>query len=375
MQSTDQKKQAKSLHKVVVLGTGKIGKLVINLLANSGKYEVLAVDKSLEISSKAIQSSNHEVLSSCSAASADFSDKNSLETVLAGQHYVVSCAPYYFNTLIAEVAKKNGVNYLDLTEDVATTKSIKKLSEGSKQAFIPQCGLAPGFITIVAAGLAKEFTQVESVKMRVGALPKYPHNALKYNLTWSTEGLINEYGNPCECIDNGKLILVPPLEGLETLSLDGTEYEAFNTSGGLGTLAETWAGKVQHLDYKSIRYPGHRSIVSLLMNDLKLNHDRETLKRIFETALPYTQQDVVLIFVTVTGTKEGKYFQKTYAKKIYDAEINGQHWGAIQITTAAGICAVLSLHAEGKISQSGFLKQEDIDFNLFLQNEFGRLYQ
>ena len=75
--------------------------------------------------------------------------------------------------------------------------------------------------------------------MRVGALPQFPTNALNYNLTWSTDGLINEYCNPCEAIHEGKLIEVLPLEGIEQFSLDGITYEAFNTSGGLGTLCET----------------------------------------------------------------------------------------------------------------------------------------
>ncbi|MFX9180922.1 saccharopine dehydrogenase C-terminal domain-containing protein, partial [Acinetobacter baumannii] len=96
-----------------------------------------------------------------------------------------------------------------------------------------------------------------------GALPLYPTNGLKYNLTWSTDGLINEYCNPCEAIVDGQMREVLPLEGLEHFSLDGLDYEAFNTSGGLGTLCETLEGRVDSLDYKTVRYPGHREIVKL----------------------------------------------------------------------------------------------------------------
>ena len=120
--------------------------------------------------------------------------------------------------------------------------------------------------------------------MRVGALPQFPTNELKYNLTWSTDGLINEYCNPCEAIHDGKSIDVLPLEGLEHFSLDGVDYEAFNTSGGLGTLCETLEGQVRELNYKTVRYPGHRDLMAFLMNELRLSERRELLKDILENA-------------------------------------------------------------------------------------------
>ena len=100
--------------------------------------------------------------------------------------------------------------------------------------------------------------------MRVGALPQFPTNALRYNLTWSTDGLINEYCNFCEVIHDGRRLEVLPLEGLEHFSLDGVRYEAFNTSGGLGTLCETLAGRVRTLNYKTVRYNGHRELMQFL---------------------------------------------------------------------------------------------------------------
>ena len=136
--------------------------------------------------------------------------------------------------------------------------------------------------------------------MRVGALPTNISNALQYSLTWSTDGLINEYGNPCDAIENGKAVRLLPLEGLEEIKIDGLTYEAFNTSGGIGSLADTYHGKVKHFSYKTIRYPGHCEKIKFLMNDLKLNDDRDTLKRIFEHAIPKTFQDVVLVYVSVT---------------------------------------------------------------------------
>src|SRR6185503_2426470 len=188
---------------------------------------------------------------------------------------------------------------------------------GATHAFMPQCGLAPGFISVVTHDLMTHFETLDHVKMRVGALPLHPNNALKYSLTWSTDGLINEYGNPCEALVDGRAVEVAPLEGLEEIEIDGMIYEAFNTSGGLGSLAETYGSRAQTMDYKTIRYPGHCGQMRLLMNDLKLNHDRGTLKRVLENAVPQTLQDVVIVYVAVAGQQDGQLREENYVNKIY----------------------------------------------------------
>src|SRR6202012_626453 len=146
-----------------------------------------------------------------------------------------------------------------------------------------------------AQDLARHFDRLDSVRLRVGALPLYPSNALNYNLTWSTDGVINEYLQPCEAIVDGVLREVPALEELEEFSLDGVRYEAFNTSGGLGTLCETLRGKVRSLNYRTVRYPGHCAIMMALLNDLRLRDRRDVLKDILENSLPATLQDVVVV--------------------------------------------------------------------------------
>ena len=168
--------------------------------------------------------------------------------MLAGKFAVLSAAPFHLTTRIAEAAAASGVHYLDLTEDVASTRRVKELGDAADAAFIPQCGLAPGFISIVASDLARHFDTLDSVRMRVGALPQYPSNALNYNLTWSTDGVINEYCEPCEAIVDGELVEVPALEEREEFSLDGVTYEAFNTSGGLGTLVRDAEGQGAHAE-------------------------------------------------------------------------------------------------------------------------------
>ena len=287
---------------------------------------------------------------------------------------VISSLPYYCNVAVAEAARRAGIHYFDLTEDVEVTRAVRRISAGAAQAFVPQCGLAPGFISIAANELIGHFDELRTVKLRVGALPQHPNNVLKYSLTWSTEGLINEYGNPCEAIVDGRRIEAAPLEGLEEIEIDGTLYEAFNTSGGLGSLAETYGARVQSMDYKTMRYPGHCEQMRLLMNDLKLNHDRGTLKRILENAVPQTLQDVVVIYVAVTGKQDGDLREENYVNKVYPQMIAGRLWSAIQVTTAAGMSAVVDLVLNSGGRHAGFVRQEDFRLLDVLQNRFGRHY-
>ncbi|MDY6945187.1 MAG: saccharopine dehydrogenase family protein [Pseudomonadota bacterium] len=351
---------------IVVAGAGKIGVTIADMLAASGDYRVTLADRAVE----RFTGSNPAIETS----SVDVTDPRALSKLLEGSLAVLSAVPFNLTGGIAVAARDAGAHYLDLTEDVATTRKVKRLAEGAQTAFIPQCGLAPGFITIAAYDLIRRFDSLHDVRMRVGALPKFPSNALNYNLTWSTEGLINEYCEPCEAIVNGERREVPPMEELEEFSLDGVTYEAFNTSGGLGSLCETLNGKVRNLNYRTIRYPGHAAIMKALLNDLRLRDRRDVLKDILENALPATLQDVVIVFVTVSGMRNGQLVQDTYANKIYSAQIGGVMRSAIQITTAAGITGVLDLLATGKIADRGFIRQEDIELSAFLANRFGRAY-
>jgi saccharopine dehydrogenase-like NADP-dependent oxidoreductase len=356
------------MRKVAVVGAGKIGSTVVDLLVGSGAYEVLVIDQSDE----ALKALQPRIGVQTAAMAID--DVDALAQALKGRFAVVNCAPYHLTITVARAAAAAGAHYLDLTEDVASSRVTRELAQTSGAAFIPQCGLAPGFITIAAWDLCKHFDELHDVRLRVGALPRYPSNALNYNLTWSTDGVINEYCEPCEAVVNGKLREVPALEECEEFALDGVTYEAFNTSGGLGTLCTTLDGKVRNLNYKTIRYPGHAAIMKALLNDLNLRNRRDVLKDILENSVPATLQDVVIVFVTVSGMKDGRLMQETYVNKVYARMVGGHLKSAIQITTAGAICAVLDMLADGKLPQQGFIRQEDIPLDDFLANRFGRFY-
>jgi len=338
------------MHRVLLLGAGKIGRMIARLLADTGDYAVTVGD----VSSAALERIESRL--GVPTRQVDVESPADLAAALSDCDTVISALSFYHNPRVAEVALAAGASYFDLTEDVATTRRVREFAAQARdgQIFMPQCGLAPGFISIVANHLTSQVDECETVRMRVGALPLFPTGALKYNLTWSTDGLINEYCNPCDAIHDGRRIEVLPLEGYEQLSLDG---------------------RVRELNYKTVRYSGHCNQVNLLVNELRLSERRDLLKDILEHAVPVTFQDVVVTFCTVTGQRNGQLVQITDARKVYHDWIGGETWSAIQITTAAGICAALDLHVAGRLPSRGFVRQEQVDFNEFLANRFGCRYE
>jgi saccharopine dehydrogenase-like NADP-dependent oxidoreductase len=361
------------MHRVLILGAGKIGALISGLLAESESYTVFLGDVDGATANAVVRAHSSANLTGIAL---DASDTVALARRLAAEPVdaVISSLPFYCNVGVAGAARASGAHYFDLTEDVDVTRAVIRIAAGATKAFVPQCGLAPGFISIAANELMSHFDQLRAVKLRVGALPQHPNNVLKYSLTWSTEGLINEYGNPCQAIADGRTLEVAPLEGLEEIAIDGTLYEAFNTSGGLGSLAESHGARCESMNYKTIRYPGHCAQMRLLMNDLKLNQDRKTLKHVLENAVPQTLQDVVIVYAAVTGTQDGELREENYVNKVYPQVIAGRLWSAIQVTTAAGITAVVDLVLQHPNRYQGFVAQEKFSMPDILSNRFGRYY-
>tara|TARA_B100000963_G_scaffold290339_1_gene260135 strand:- start:7602 stop:8609 length:1008 start_codon:yes stop_codon:yes gene_type:complete len=298
----------------------------------------------------------------------DASDIKQVEEFLNGMDAVISAGPFAVNKTVAKVAAEKSIGYFDLTEDVPTTEFVKTLN--SESILMPQCGLAPGAINICAASMMKDFDKVNEVMMRVGALPRYTTNEMSYYLSWSTNGLINEYCNEADAIYEGRRIKAMPLEGAETLMIEGESFEAFNTSGGCATMCETFEKKVETLSYKTIRYPGHLKHMKFLFNDLHLKKNKEVLEKLFDKEVPRTTNDVIIFFVKVIGVIDDVLQEKTYLKKIYGYE----KFSAIQATTASGVCSALKMYLDNKIPSKGFIRQESIDWDEFTNNKFGKIY-
>ena len=331
--------------KIAIVGSGNIGWALKQLLKND--YEIKQGD--IEDGFDA-----NDILQV----------KNFLKDVDA----VISAGPFAVNKNIASVSAEEGIGYFDLTEDVETTEYIRSLK--SENILMPQCGLAPGAINICASGMMEQFDTVNEVLMRVGALPRFTTNEMSYYLSWSTNGLINEYCNEADAIYEGKSIKVMPLEGAEKIVIDGESFEAFNTSGGCATMCETFENEVENLSYKTIRYPGHLNHMKFLFNDLHLKKNKDVLERLFDKEVPRTKNDVIIFFVKVIGIIDGVLQEKTYLRKIYGDE----KLSAIQLTTASGVCSVLDMFINKKISSKGFIKQESIPWKDFIDNKYGEVY-
>lgn len=354
--------------KVMIMGGGKIGATAAFMLHQDTRFQVSLSDINPDLLKAANKDGIHTV-------QVDVKDDTSLDAALAAQDMVLSACPYFLNVRIAAAAKRTATHYFDLTEDVAATRAIREMAEGAEVSFMPQCGLAPGFISIAAHELCKEFDELKSVRLRVGALPQHPVNRLGYNLTWSTNGLVNEYCNACDAIVEGRRTEVMALEGYERFMTGGIDYEAFNTSGGLASLAEVLDGKVQSLDYKTVRYPGHRDLMAFLLDDLGFRKRKEELVALLDREIPFTPQDKVLVFITVSGLIAGRATQRVFTRTIYNQEVAGKQLTAIQVTTAGSACAVVDLHAQGKLPQNGFIRQEDVALAALMSSNFASCYR
>ncbi len=355
--------------KIGIIGAGKVGGTIATLL-ESCKFcrSVALADARANIDLTGLKKSKF--------VQVDVKKPAPLADFLKAVDAVVSAAPYFLNKTIAGACAKAGVSYFDLTEDVATTAFVQKLAKQSPKAtFMPQCGLAPGAINIVGGSLASSLTQVRNCEMRVGALPLNASNQMKYYLSWSTAGLINEYCQVGEALHGGRLVTTMPLDGVERITIDGTEYEAFNTSGGVATMCQTFAGKVGDLNYKTMRYPGHRDLMKFLLQDLNLAPRQELVTQIFDQEVPLTESDVVVFYVSVVGNdSDGKLVQRSFIKKMHGDTIQGRRLNGIQLTTAAGVTGVLELFAQGRLGP-GFVRQESVSLENFLGTRWGgRVY-
>jgi saccharopine dehydrogenase-like NADP-dependent oxidoreductase len=197
---------------------------------------------------------------------------------------------------------------------------------------------------------------------------------LAYYFNWSSYGVINEYLNDAEVIHNGVKKNVPSLEGFEYINIEGQEFEAFTTSGGLGTMCDTYEGQVDTLNYKTIRYPGHGKLMRFLMYELIMKNDLENLEKILSNAKPPVKDDVVYVYAVVEGWKNDKISRSEYYRAFYPIEFENQHWRAISWTTAGALVATIELVADGILPQKGFIKQEEIPFEQFVKTQTGSLF-
>ncbi len=351
------------VERIAVVGLGKVGRLIADMLAER-EFEVWEVD------------ADESRATGERASVMDVSDVAALENVFADADVdaAICCLPYYLTAGTATAAHSVGAHYFDLSEDVDASAVVKELAGSSNTVFVPRCGLAPGFICVVGGALAARLETVDRIQLRVGALPRTPNNAVGYACNWSADGLVNEYLNDCEQLRGGELVTVPSLADLETIVIDGASYEAFTTSGGLGTMCETFAGRVDSLNYKTIRYPGHRHLMRFMLRELGLGRQRDEAVRLLAEAYPPVEDDLVVLYAAAEGTNGGRRAREEFVRVYRPRIVAGAARTTIAWTTAAGVVGMVELLAEGSLPESGgIVRQEDVSLNAFLATSAGQL--
>jgi saccharopine dehydrogenase-like NADP-dependent oxidoreductase len=351
-----------ALQKIAVLGLGKVGTLAAKLLHQEG-FDVTGVDARTPQESLGLP-----------VRGIDLAPDTGIEEAIDDVDAVLSALPYRLNARIAAAAHARGMHYFDLTEDVPTTKTIIELAKTSHGLMAPQCGLAPGFVGIVGAAQVAAFDTCRSLRLRVGALPQNPTGLMGYAFNWSPEGVVNEYLNDCEVIEDGVRKMVSSMEWIETVYVDGIALEAFTTSGGLGTICETFHGKVANVDYKSMRYPGHMRLMNFFFHELLMRERRELAGDILTNAKPPVNNDVVYIHVSSEGQLDNRLQRREFVRSYRPIELAGAMQTAIAWTTSASVVAVIEMVRDGALPQRGFLKQEEIPLDRFMATSTGALF-
>ncbi|UCF10321.1 MAG: saccharopine dehydrogenase NADP-binding domain-containing protein [Candidatus Bipolaricaulota bacterium] len=284
----------------------------------------------------------------------------------------VSAAPYFLNAELARCAVASGTHFCDLGGNRAVVESEFALDAEARDArvtIVPDCGLAPGLTNILAAGAVAALDHVDELRLRVGGLPQTPHPPLDYQIVFSPHGLINEYAEPCLVLREGAPVEVPPLTEVEPIAFppDYPALEAFHTSGGSSTLAQTLAGRVTALDYKTIRYPGHARIAKALLDLGFFDEAPHTLEEgevvpraltmsLLMEHLDFAEPDVVLVRVEARGSAGGRARVARY--ELVDRADPGTGLTAMMRCTGFPAAEVAYRLATGDIDTPGAQPQE-----------------
>ncbi len=353
----------------LVLGAGMMGSAVAYDIATaSTKNTVMLADIDLDRATAAARAIGSNVTPLC----LDVRDAEALRSALQGCAVVISAVSYNVNEHITRMAIAAGVHMCDLggNNDVVDQQLHHDAEARARNVtVIPNCGLAPGLINVLAVTGIQEFDSVKTIRLRVGGLPQHPKPPLQYQIVFSAEGLLNEYLEPAEILDHGELHTVPSMTGLEEIHFPPPygRLEAFYTSGGLSTLPRMLRGSVQDLDYKTIRYPGHCEKFKLLL-DLGfaasdplvggggIRTSRELFTELLKRRLFSDDSDVVLARATLTGEKNGR--SQTLVYECVDAYDETTRITAMMRTTAFPTAITALMLSGGVITQRGVMPPE-----------------
>ena len=356
--------------KILVLGAGRMGHgAVFDLIHNSPDVERVTVAdfdlKKAETVAAVVGTSRVDV------RQIDASSISDVTELMRGHDSVISCVNYWYNVALSKSAIETGACFCDLGGNNYIVDEQLALDAEAKAAgvsIIPDCGLAPGMVSVLAMHGVAKFDHVDEIHIRVGGLPQDPQPPLNYQLVFSVEGLINEYIETARVIRAGSLTTVDSMTELEELSFDGfPPLEAFQTSGGTSTLPDTFLGKIKELDYKTIRYAGHcdkfKTIIDLGLcssDEMVVDFQKVTPRRVFgellQKHLPADGPDYVLVRLDFVGTKDGTTKKLRY--DIVDKLDQSTGLSAMMRTTAFPASIIAQMMARGDVLERGATPQE-----------------
>jgi len=365
--------------KILVLGAGRMGYgAAFDLVHNSP--DVAAVTVADFDGAKADETAAKVGTGRISAKTLDAGNYADVVELFRGHDAVISCVNYWYNESLSKAAIETGANFCDLGGNNYVVDAQLAMDAEAKAAginIIPDCGLAPGMVSVLAMHGAAKFDQVDEIHIRVGGLPQDPQPPLDYQLVFSVEGLINEYIETARVIRDGKITEVQSMTELESLQFDGfPPLEAFQTSGGTSTLPDTFLGKIEHLDYKTIRYAGHcekfKTMIDLglcsseeIIVDYQKVKPRKVFGDLLQKHLPADGSDYVLVRLEFVGTKDGNSKKLRY--DIVDKEDEVTCLSAMMRTTAFPASIIAQMMAKGDVLMRGATPQEKaIDPNKFV---------
>ena len=356
--------------KILVIGAGRMGHgAVFDLAYNSPEIESVTIADVDFAKAETIAENIKDP--KVSAVQLDVSDFEKTVSVMRGHDSAISCINYWYNFELSHAAIETRTNFCDLGGNNSIVDKQLTLDEEAKNAginIIPDCGLAPGMVSILAMHGTNRFDEVEKIHIRVGGLPQRPKPPLNYQLVFSVEGLINEYIEKARVIRDGETKEIDSMTELETLSFEGfPALEAFQTSGGTSTLTETFLGKIKELDYKTIRYAGHCDKFKAMI-DLGLCSSeeivaayikvkpRKILAELLQKNLPADEPDYVLVRLDFVGIKTGE--KKSLRYDIVDRFDEKTGLSAMMRTTAFPASIIAQMMAKGDVNMRGATPQE-----------------
>jgi lysine 6-dehydrogenase len=355
--------------KIAIIGSGLMGQAIAYDLSRAEDVEKVGLyDFDVDLAEEVARKFGNE---KTTAGKIDAGDEDEVTEVLREYDACISAVIFKYNPGLTRSAIKAKAHFFDLGGNNDVVRLQFEMNDSAREAdvlIVPDCGLAPGMVSILAAAGIKEFDSVASLKIRVGGLPQNPRPPLNYQMVFSSEGLINEYWEPVVILENGKKKVVNPMTGLEELEFDGIgKLEAFYTSGGTSTLPDTYKDVIDFLDYKTIRYPGHCRIFKPMLeiglgskSNVKVAgmnvEPREVFKKVLEKNLSFNGPDLVLVRLTFEGTKDNQPKKLVYG--IIDRQDTMTGLTSMMRTTAFPVAIIAWMACSGKIESRGVVPQE-----------------